>query len=173
MKYKKYICRAHEDDSLLYRDVRPKSLSIRDGASRPLPANGWANVFPGTTRIGAYCYVTVLVIMVHSKPKSQYDWRSVNQSVSLGVQPPSEAHDQIFITVWQLRSCFCAALSLMRGRACLLYMLLALASSLFLGSECLGTRDLILLSQIWDFPFCRLLLLAGWPMVHCFTVESW
>jgi hypothetical protein len=32
-------------------------------------------------------------------------------------------------------------------------MLLALASIFFLGSESLGTRDHILLSQIWDFPF--------------------
>jgi hypothetical protein len=31
---------------------------------------------------------------------------------------------------------------------CLLYMLMALASAVFLGSEFLGTRDLILLSQI-------------------------
>jgi hypothetical protein len=40
-------------------------------------------------------------------------------------------------------------------------MLLALASAVFLGSESLGTRDHILLSQIWDFPFRRLLRLAG------------
>jgi hypothetical protein len=43
----------------------------------------------------------------------------------------------------------------------LLYNLLALASAVFLGSESLGTCDRILLSQIWDFPFCRLLRLAG------------
>jgi hypothetical protein len=40
---------------------------------------------------------------------------------------PSGAHDQIFIALWQLRSCFCGAPSLTRGRVCLLYMLLALA----------------------------------------------
>jgi hypothetical protein len=40
-------------------------------------------------------------------------------------------------------------------------MLLILASVVFLGSESLGTRDHILLSQIWDFPFRRLLQLAG------------
>jgi hypothetical protein len=34
-----------------------------------------------------------------------------------------------------------------------LYMLLALARKVFLGSESLGTRDHTLLSQIWDFPF--------------------
>jgi hypothetical protein len=42
-----------------------------------------------------------------------------------------------------------------------LYMLLALASVVFLGSESLGSRDHILLSQFWDFPFRRLLRLAG------------
>jgi hypothetical protein len=143
-----------------------------------------------------------------SKSKSHCDWRSI----SLGVEPPSGAHDQIFITVWQ--SCYCGApfltrkrvcllsttsqsqshiatdgqsvsigtephLGLMtrylilfdnydlvfvgrplwRGRICLLYMLLTLAS--VFGSESLGTRDHILLSQIWDFPFRRLLRLAG------------
>jgi hypothetical protein len=44
---------------------------------------------------------------------------------------------------------------------CLLYMLLALASAIFLWSESLRTRDHILLSHIWDFPFRRLLRLAG------------
>jgi hypothetical protein len=49
----------------------------------------------------------------------------------------------------------------MRGLVCLLYMLLALASAVFLGSESLGPRDHILLSQTRDFPFRRLLRLAG------------
>jgi hypothetical protein len=86
---------------------------------------------------------------------------TASQSVSLGVEPPSGAHDKIFFTIWHLRSCFCGAPSLTRGRICLLYMLLALASAVFLGSEYLGTRDHILLSQIWDFLFRRLLRLAG------------
>jgi hypothetical protein len=43
---------------------------------------------------------------------------------------------------------FCGAPSLTRGRVCLLYMLLALASAVYLGSESLGTRDHILQSQI-------------------------
>jgi hypothetical protein len=49
----------------------------------------------------------------------------------------------------------------MRGRACLLFMLLALARLVFLGSESFRTRDHILLSQIRDFSFRRLLQLAG------------
>jgi hypothetical protein len=42
------------------------------------------------------------------------------------------------ITVWQLRSYFCEAPSLTRGRACPLYMLLALASRFFSGPSPLG-----------------------------------
>jgi hypothetical protein len=38
---------------------------------------------------------------------------------------------------------------------------LSFASAVFLGSESHGTRDHILLSQIWDFPFRCLLRLAG------------
>jgi hypothetical protein len=50
---------------------------------------------------------------------------------------------------------------LWREDGCLLYMLLVLASTAILGSESLGTRDHILLSQIWDFPFRSLIRLAG------------
>jgi hypothetical protein len=49
----------------------------------------------------------------------------------------------------------------MRGRLCLLYMLLALASAILLRSEFLGTRERILLCQIWDFPFRSLVRLTG------------
>jgi hypothetical protein len=46
-------------------------------------------------------------------------------------------------------------------RTGLLQMLLALASAVIFGSESRGTSDHILLSQIRDFPFRRLLRLAG------------
>jgi hypothetical protein len=86
------------------------------------------------------------------------DGHSVSQS---WCRAPSGAHDQIFISVWQLRSCFYGAPFLTRGLVCHLYMPLALANAVFLGSRSLGIRDQILLSQIWDFPFRRLLQLAG------------
>jgi hypothetical protein len=54
------------------------------------------------------------------------DGQSINKP---WCRAPSGAHDQIFITVWQLRSCFCGAPSLTRGRVCLLHMLLVLAQS--------------------------------------------
>jgi hypothetical protein len=95
-----------------------------------------------------------------SKSKLCYDRRSAGQSVleqstHLGLTTRS------LLLVWQLQSCSCGAPSLTRGRVCPLYMLLVLASAVFLGSESLGTWDHILLSHIWDFPFRRLLRLAG------------
>jgi hypothetical protein len=48
-----------------------------------------------------------------------------------------------------------------RGWICRLKLLLALANAFILESESRGTRDRILLFQIRDFPFCRLLRLAG------------
>jgi hypothetical protein len=56
----------------------------------------------------------------------------------------------------------------MRGRVCLLYMLLALASAVLLGSESLGTRYHILLSDL-RLPFRRLLRIWGsqWRSNSC------
>jgi hypothetical protein len=81
--------------------------------------------------------------------------------------------------VRQLWVSWYGALSLTRGRVCLLYVLLALASAVFLGFGSLGTRGHILLSQIWDFPFRRLLRLVGsrWrysiPPPHGYPMTDW
>jgi hypothetical protein len=55
----------------------------------------------------------------HSQSHIATDGQSVIKSWH---RASSGAHDQIFITVWQLRSCFCGAPSLTRGQVCLLYV---------------------------------------------------
>jgi hypothetical protein len=99
-------------------------------------------------------------VWIYSQSQSYIatDGRSISKS---WWRAPSGAHDQIFLIVWQLRCCFCGAPSLTRERVCLLYMLLAHDSAVFIASESLGSRDHILLSLSWDFPFRRLLRLAG------------
>jgi hypothetical protein len=75
-------------------------------------------------------------IMLYSSSQSQSHIATDGQSISKSwCRAPSGAHDQILITVWQLRSCFCGAPSLTSRRVYLLYMLLALASVVFFGSE--------------------------------------
>jgi hypothetical protein len=85
-------------------------------------------------------------------------WLSDRQS---WCQAPSGAHDQIFITVWQLQSCFLwGAVSDERTGLSFVHAAGPCQPS-FLGSEYLGSRYHILHSRIWDFPFRRLLRLAG------------
>jgi hypothetical protein len=85
---------------------------------------------------------------------------TVSQSVSLGVEPHLGLMIRYLLLFDNYSLVLWGALSDERT-GLLLYTLLALANLVFLGSESLGARDHNLLSQIWDFPFRRLLRLAG------------
>jgi hypothetical protein len=104
---------------------------------------------------------------------------TASQSVSICVEPPSGAHDQIFVTVWHLRILFLWG-ALSDERQCLSFVYAAGPCQRSLSR----VRDPwysnhILLSQIWDFPFRRLLRLAGsrWrystPPPHGFFICNW
>jgi hypothetical protein len=88
-----------------------------------------------------------------------YDRRLVGHSL-LEQNTPFEGSWRDFCYC-QLRVCWYGAVSLTGERVCRLQLLLALASVIILGSGSRGTRDHILLPQMWDFPFRRLLRLTG------------
>jgi hypothetical protein len=86
---------------------------------------------------------------------------TVSRPGYLGIKHPSGAYDQISITVRHLRFCWCGVFSLTRGWVCPSQLLLGLANAVILGSESHRTRGHILLFQIREFHFRRLLRLAG------------
>jgi hypothetical protein len=54
-----------------------------------------------------------------------------------------------YLSLFDSYGLFCGVPSLTRGRVCLLYMLLALASVVFIRSDSLGTDDHILLTSLF------------------------
>jgi hypothetical protein len=66
---------------------------------------------------------------------------TINQSVSFGVEPHLGLITRYLLLFESYGLVLCGVPSLTRGRVCLLYMLLALASAVFLGSESLGTAS--------------------------------
>jgi hypothetical protein len=110
------------------------------------------------------------------KSKSHCDCQSVSQYVLLS--SPHLGLMTRYLLLFDSSVFFCGAPTLTRARVCILCILLALASAVFLGAESLGNRDHILLSQICDFPFRRRLRLAGsrWrystPPPHGFETVS-
>jgi hypothetical protein len=99
--------------------------------------------------------------LVQSESELLYDWRSTANQFVLA---PSPLRLTVRFFFSQLNTCSHIPYiisSLTRGWICYLQLLLALTGAFLLGSEFRGTRDHILVSQIRDFPFCRLLRLAG------------
>jgi hypothetical protein len=92
---------------------------------------------------------TQLFTSLYVKVKVKVTLRlTVSQSVILGVELHLGLMTRYLLLFDSYGLVFVGLPSLTRGRVCLVEMLLALARAVFLGSESLGTRDHILLSQI-------------------------
>jgi hypothetical protein len=127
--------------------------------------------------LGLFDFSELLVVNLLSWTLREPPWTvncKLNWSLSLSFILRPTVSRPVYLgakLIWGLRldiylsltitALFLWASSLTRGRVWLSYMLLALASIVFLGSESLWTRNHILLSHIRDFPFRRLLRLAG------------
>jgi hypothetical protein len=88
-------------------------------------------------------------------------WLAVyRQSVRLRAEPLETHGQNLFsqLNTWGYSPFITSSLT--RGWVCHLQLPLALASAFILGSQSRGTRDHILLSQIREFSFCRLLRLT-------------
>jgi hypothetical protein len=75
---------------------------------------------------------------------------AVSQSVNLGVEPHVRLMTRYLLLFYSYGLVFCGALSLTRGRVSLLYILLALTSAVFLGSESLDSLPLLFTSRYID-----------------------
>jgi hypothetical protein len=122
--------------------------------------------------ISDWSLVSSLLLLSTTDCESESESQSVCfKALNCGLRPD-------FYYCLTVAGCWCVAFSLTRGRICSLQLLLVLANAVILGSESLGTRDHVLPSQIRDFPFRRLLRLAGLrevfePPPHGWTDREW
>jgi hypothetical protein len=117
----------------------------------------------GQSRLSTADHALLLIAPATTALKTlerSYAWPDFIQSLSLILRPTVRRPVCLGLLDF-CGVCWCGALSLTRGRVCNLLLLLALVSAVTFGSESRGTRDHILLHQIRDFPFRRLLRLAG------------
>jgi hypothetical protein len=135
----------HEFTRLCFAAVFASPCYVTASNNRDLSASAKGRLSRTNLRLGLAGY--------RKAGQSPQKWKlCYSRSVCLGATPPSGAKYQFFITVRQLRGCWCWAPSLTRQQVCRLQLLLALASAVIFGSESRGTHDRILLSQIRDFP---------------------
>jgi hypothetical protein len=113
-----YSCRVHSgtcDQILLPVETLPSESCSLVSVGCPL----WREVVSVTIGTGSRSWI---YFTTDGRSVGQSLGRSVSQYVCLGVEPTLELVTRYYpcrnIAVWKLRSCFCGAPSLTRGRAC-------------------------------------------------------
>jgi hypothetical protein len=122
---------------------------------------GQVHVFISPRNRMAQLYPQALGSLFESKSQSYVTTDCQSASLSWNKAPIWSLRPDLYYCQTVADLLMWGALSLTRGRVCRLQLLLALASADILESESRGARDHILLSEIRDFPFCRLVRLAG------------
>jgi hypothetical protein len=117
------------------------------------PSYTWRNWVPFLSPLNTTHRATVEIFELHPRNSNKLSvtqikvevilWLMVSWQFCLGVRHPSEAHEQIVVSVVQLRICWCWVPSLMRRQVCSLQLLLGLASAVLLGCKSFRTHDRI------------------------------